>query len=124
MHGPGYSGETPLVNKYFFRPGTDVTDWHVYTAEWSPDQILFKIDDRLVYRVTRPMVEHYGEWVFDGPQHIILNFALGGAYPSKINGVKQPYDGLPEATVRQIQRGGIGMYVDWVRVEDIPDRKP
>ena len=124
MHGPGYSGETPLVNKYFFGADTDVTDWHVYSVEWSATELLFKVDDRLAYRVTRPMVEHYGKWVFDGPQHIILNFALGGAYPFKTNGVETPYNGLPEATVEQIKQGKIAMYVDWVRVENIPDQLP
>ncbi|WP_420605814.1 glycoside hydrolase family 16 protein [Novosphingopyxis sp.] len=119
LHGPGYSGETPLVNKYFFRDDTDVTDWHVYSVDWTPDQILFKLDGHPTYRVTRPMVEHYGKWAFDGPQFIILNFALGGAYPFKTNGIEQPYNGIPEATVRQIQRGQIAMYVDWVHVEQL-----
>ncbi|QWC57288.1 family 16 glycosylhydrolase [Erythrobacter sp. 3-20A1M] len=116
MHGPGYSGETPLVNKYYFPDDTDVTDWHVYSVERSPDQLLFKIDGRPIYRVTRPMVEHYGKWVYDRPEYIILNFALGGAYPSKINGIERPYNGLPVETVERIKNGDIAMYVDWVRV--------
>lgn len=117
LHGPGYSGETPLVNKFFFDDGTDVTDWHVYSVEWSPDRILFKIDGRPTYRVSRAMVENYGKWAYDSPQFIILNFALGGAYPYKTNGIEQPYNGLPVDTVRRIQAGEIAMYVDWVRVE-------
>ena len=47
LHGPGYSGETPLVNKFFFPEGTDVTDWHVYAVEWTRDAILFEIDGRV-----------------------------------------------------------------------------
>ena len=61
LHGPGYSGETPLVNKYFFEPGTDVTDWHEYEVDWDSQRLLFKVDGRLIYRVTRPMVERYGK---------------------------------------------------------------
>lgn len=116
LHGTGYSGETPLVNKYFFEPGTDVTDWHEYEVDWDADRILFKVDGRLAYRVTRPMVEFYAPWRFDSPQHLILNFAVGGIYPFKTNGVAKPYKGLPQDTAERIERGEIRMEVDWVRV--------
>jgi beta-glucanase (GH16 family) len=115
LHGPGYSGETPLVNKYFFEDGADVTDWHVYSVEWSDRQMLFKVDGRTIYRVTRPMVEHYGAWAFDTSKYVILNFALGGAYPFKTNGIEQPYSGLPAETVARVKAGDIRMEVDWVR---------
>ena len=116
LHGTGYSGETPLVNKHFFQPGTDVTDWHEYEVDWTANAILFKIDGKLTYRVTRPMVEFYAPWRFDTPEHIILNFAVGGIYPYKTNGITNPYKGLPKDTVEQIKLGTIGMEVDWVRV--------
>lgn len=116
LHGPGYSGETPLVNKFFFADGEDVTSWHVYGVEWSTDEIVFLVDDRVAYRATRPMVEHYGEWQFDNPKYLILNFALGGAYPFKTNGIEKPYNGMPAETVEAIKRGEVFMEVDWVRV--------
>jgi len=116
LHGTGYSGETHLVNKYFFEPSTDVTDWHEYEADWNADRILFKVDGRVIYRVTRPMVEFYAPWRFDTPQHIILNFAVGGIYPFKTNGFREPYKGLPNETVDRIKRGEVAMQVDWVRV--------
>ena len=116
LHGPGYSGETPLVNKYFFEEGEDVTDWHVYAVEWKKDEILFQIDGHTLYRVTRPMVENYGEWRFDNPKYLILNFALGGAYPFKTNGIEEPYNGMPQSTVDSIKAGDVSMLVDWVRV--------
>ncbi|NCP20204.1 MAG: glycoside hydrolase family 16 protein [Erythrobacter sp.] len=116
LHGPGYSGETPLVNKYFFEDGEDVTDWHVYAVEWKKDEILFQIDGHTLYRVTRPMVENYGEWRFDNPKYLILNFALGGAYPFKTNGIEKPYNGMPQSTVDRIKEGDVSMLVDWVRV--------
>ncbi|MEJ0104865.1 MAG: hypothetical protein WDO19_20925 [Bacteroidota bacterium] len=34
---------------------------------------------------------------------LILNFALGGAFPVKINGVKEPYNGIPASTVELIK---------------------
>jgi len=44
LHGPDYSGETPLVNKYFFPEGEDVTGWHVYSVDWTPEAFEFKVD--------------------------------------------------------------------------------
>lgn len=116
LHGPGYSGETPLVNKYFFPAGVDVTQWHTYAVEWTKDQILFLVDDHVTYRVTRPMVENYGKWRFDTPKYVILNFAMGGAYPFKTNRIAKPYNGVPQETVDKVENGNIAMLVDWVRV--------
>jgi hypothetical protein len=64
------------------------------------------------------MVENYGKWAFDTPKHVILNFALGGAYPHKTNGISEPYSGIPNETVESIKAGKIRMEVDWVRVFD------
>ena len=116
LHGPGYSGETPLVNKFFFPEGVDVTDWHTYAVEWGEDEVLFYIDDHLLYRVTRPMVEFYGDWRFDNNKYLIVNFAMGGIYPFKTNGIEKPYVGIPQATVDAVKRGEVEMLVDWVRV--------
>lgn len=116
LHGPGYSGETPIVNKHFFGEGTDATDWHTYSIEWTKDAVLFEIDGRLIYRATRPMIAFYGEWRFDTPKHLIVNFALGGIYPFKTSGIEEPYKGVPQATVDRIKAGGVAMYVDWLRV--------
>lgn len=116
LHGPGYSGETPIVNKFFFPEGEDVTDWHVYAVEWKKDELIFQVDGHTIYRVTRPMVENYGKWRFDNPKYLILNFAMGGAYPFKTNGIEKPYNGIPEETVEQVKTGTVAMLVDWVRV--------
>lgn len=116
LHGPGYSGETPLVNKFFFPEGEDVTDWHVYAVEWTEDQLLFQVDGHTIYRVTRPMVENYGKWRFDNPKYLILNFAMGGAYPFKTNRIEKPYNGIPQETVDKVETGEVAMLVDWVRV--------
>lgn len=117
VHGPGYSGDAALVNNRYFSAQNDATTWHIYTVDWIPaNGLLFKIDGELVYRVTRPMVEAFGRWVYDNPMFLILNFALGGGYPFKVNGVRQPYFGLPESTVQSIRRNEVRMLVDWVRV--------
>lgn len=117
LHGPGFSGEAALANKKFFSAGTDATTWHIYSLEWTPAyELLFKIDDELIYRATRPMVAFFGPWVFNTRQFLILNFALGGTYPFKTNGVRAPYHGLPESTVQSIRNDDVRMLVDWVKV--------
>lgn len=116
LHGPGYSGESALVNKLFFQNGEDATSWHVYTAEWLPNKIVFKVDGAIVYRVTRPMVEFFGPWVFNNEKYLILNLALGGVYPFKTNGIRAPYYGIPEETVARIKDNQACVMIDWVRV--------
>jgi beta-glucanase (GH16 family) len=116
LHGPGYSGETPMINKIYFPDSDDATSWHVYSTDWSPRGFVFRVDDRIVFRATRPMVEHYGNWKFDNAKYLILNLAIGGAFPEKVNGVKSPYPGLPETTVERIKAGEAKLLVDWVRV--------
>lgn len=120
LHGPGYSGNTPLVKRALFSSESPVTDWHIYSVDWTPDSLIFKVDDRTVYTVTKPMVEQYGRWAFDNPKYLILNFALGGGYPAGVNGVQQPYYGLPASTVELIKAGKSKMLVDWVRVTKGP----
>ena len=116
LHGPGYSGNTPITARQTFPAGQDVTGWHVYSVERRDQDIRFFVDDREFYRVTKADVERYGPWRFDRRQYIILNFALGGTYPQAINGVASPYAGLPTATVDQIKAGALRVEVDWVRV--------
>ncbi len=116
LHGPGYSGETPLVNKFFFPEGHDVTEWHVYSIDWTAESLNFRVDGNLVYRATRPMVEHYGSWAFDNKKFLILNLALGGAYPVKTNGVQKPYPGIPASTVQLIKDEQAKALIDWVLI--------
>jgi len=116
IHGPGYSGNTPFIKKDSSMMVNPVTAWHIYSVDWNADSIVFKIDGRAYYTVTKAMIEKYGKWAFDSPKHLILNFALGGGYPGGVNKVKTPYFGLPDATVDLIRQGKIKILVDWVSV--------
>ncbi|WCT10618.1 glycoside hydrolase family 16 protein [Mucilaginibacter jinjuensis] len=116
IHGPGYFGETPIVNKVYLKPGNDVSKWHVYSVDWDANAMVFKVDGEVFYRVTRPMIENYGKWAFDAPKYLILNMALGGAYPAKVNGIKSPYNGMSEKVVNEIKAGKAKVLVDWVKV--------
>ena len=117
LHGPGYSGDrTPFVDRYYFHDDTGVTQWRTYAVEWTNEMMQFEIDGIVTYRATRAMVEQSGKWRFDNPKYLILNFAMGGAYPGKVNGITEPYYGIPEETVAKVKAGEIAMLVDWVRV--------
>ena len=116
LHGPGYAGEMALTNRLYFPPGDDAVQWHVYSVDWAPESLEFRVDERMMYRVSRAMVEFHGPWAYDGEKYLILNFALGGTYPFKTNGVRHPYRGLPDLTVQRIREGGARMLVDWVKV--------
>ncbi len=116
LHGPGYSGNTPFAKRDSFAAKDPVTNWHIYSVDWKPDSLMFKVDGNEFYRVTRSMVEKYGKWSFDNAKFLILNFALGGAYPGGVNKVKEPYFGLPAPSVDLIKRGKSKIWIDWVRV--------
>jgi len=113
LHGPGYFGDTPLVRRV---PAQDVSAWHEYSVDWTEDTLVFTVDGREAYRVTKAMVESHGKWAFDNPKFLILNLALGGTYPQSVNHAEAPYPGLPEATVRAIKNDEARILVDWVRV--------
>ena len=116
MHGPGYFGDTPLAKRNLFPAGVDVTQWHVYTVDWTPDSMVFKVDGNVTYTVTKAMVEKYGRWAFDNKKFVILNFALGGGYPNGVNKIKEPYFGISESSVNKIKAGQAKPIVDWVLV--------
>ncbi len=54
------------------------SNYHIYTCEWTPEQITLKIDGKMNF--TYKKEESYGwqEWPFDQPFHLILNIAVGG----------------------------------------------
>jgi len=116
LHGPNYFGNTPLAYRAHFESGTDVTQWHVYSVDWSPSSLVFKVDGKVTYTVTKPMVEKYGRWAYDNKKFIILNFALGGGYPAGYNKVAKPYLGISESAANKIKAGEAKVYVDWVLV--------
>jgi len=116
LHGPGYSGNTPLVSRRPFVPPDDITAWHVYSVDWTPDELVFKVDDHTFYDVTKSKVESYGRWAYDNPKFLIVNLAIGGQYPQSVNKATVPYAGVPQATVDLIKADKALMLVDWIRI--------
>ncbi len=121
LHGPGYSGDTPLVSKKQFAQDNSATGWHIYSVDWTSDGLSFKLDGELMYQVTRAMVEQFGAWAYDNSKFMLLNCALGGGYPASVNRVQSPYLGLPESTVQLIKQDQARVLIDWVRVTRIRD---
>ena len=121
VHGPGYSGDTPIVNRFTLPTGSDATAWHVYSVDWSEREMIFKVDDHEVYRATKAMIEKHGDWAFDNPKFVIVNFALGGTYPQDVNKVHEPYPGIPQSTVDLIRAEKAVYLVDWIRVTSSAD---
>ncbi len=117
LHGPGYSGNTPLAARRPFPAGADITGWHVYSMTWTTNGFVFKVDDQTFYEVPRAKVESYGRWAYDTPKYLILNLALGGQYPQSVNHATEPYPGLPAATVDLIKTGKADMLIDYVQVD-------
>jgi beta-glucanase (GH16 family) len=116
LHGKGYSGDAGIVDRLYFPDSNNVTQWHIYTVDWAADTVVFKYDGIPMLRVTKPMTEFFGEWAFHNPKYLILNFAVGGVYPFKINGIKEPYYGLSATAFEAIKNGKSKMLVDWVKV--------
>ncbi len=100
-HGPGYSGGEPLGGAVSLAPGKLSDDFHVFSVEWQPESITWRVDGRLYAQATPEDVPADGYWVFDHPFFLILNVAVGGNWP-----------GSPDETTVFPQT----MLVDWVRV--------
>ena len=100
LHGPGYSGATPLTAIY--TASTPFADeFHVFAVEWEPTTIRFYVDGSLYLTETPANLPTGTRWVFDHPFFILLNVAVGGNFP-----------GNPDASSMYPQT----MSVDYVRV--------
>jgi len=78
IHGPGYSGGSPISSSYSLVDDRFDMDYHLYAVEWDEDKIDFFVDDYLYQRINSDDVP--GEWVYNQPFYILLNVAVGGNY--------------------------------------------
>lgn len=99
VHGPGYSGGSPITKSYGFEKNRFDVDFHIFAIEWGEDYINYFVDD-VVYQQITPE-DAPGQWVFDHSFFILLNVAVGGNYV-----------GFPAAETSFPQK----MLVDWVKV--------
>jgi beta-glucanase (GH16 family) len=102
MHGPGYSGGSPLTAKFTLPANAAFADgFHIFAVEWEPSAVRFYVDSTLYETQTPANVPAGSMWVFDHPFFLLLNVAVGGGWP-----------GDPDGTTVFPQT----MLVDYVRV--------
>jgi beta-glucanase (GH16 family) len=78
LHYPGRSGgnadggslEVPNVS----------TEFHIYTMEWSPERIVFLVDDQIVHTYANDPSSSFNQEFF-----LILNVAMGGTFGGEID---------------------------------------
>ncbi|HEV7990712.1 MAG TPA: glycoside hydrolase family 16 protein [Gemmatimonadaceae bacterium] len=80
IHGPGYSGNTPIAHANGISQGTLSDGFHVYAVEWDKDHAKFFVDDFVHYSVTRGDLTQYGPSILDQSFFVILNLAVGGNF--------------------------------------------
>ena len=75
LHTPSSHGATTNTS------GIDISDvnanYHLYSMNWSPDQITFMVDNVGFYTYN-PSEKNDSTWPFDKDQFILLNLAMGG----------------------------------------------
>lgn len=75
LHTNSSSGAT--IN-YRSQEISDVAaNWHIYSVNWSPNQITFLVDGVGFYTYN-PSVKNINTWPFTEDQYILLNIAMGG----------------------------------------------
>ena len=101
LHGPGYSGGGGIGRADTLTRGVYADDFHVFSVSWRPNEIRWYVDGRQYHRMTPADLPAGTKWVFDHPFFLLLNVAVGGAWP-----------GDPDASTTFPQQ----MVVDYVRV--------
>jgi beta-glucanase (GH16 family) len=101
MHGPGYSGGSSIGGSHTLTAGSFADDYHVFAVEWTPGEVRWFVDGTEYRRNTPANLPPGAAWVFDHPFFLLLNVAVGGAWP-----------GDPDASTVFPQQ----MLVDYVRV--------
>ena len=101
LHGPGYSGGNGISGNTVLSGAAFGDDFHVYAIEWEENRIRWFLDGQLFFSLTPANLPGGGTWVFNQPQFLILNVAVGGNWP-----------GNPDGSTVFPQR----MTVDYVRV--------
>uniref|UniRef100_B0T305 Glycoside hydrolase family 16 n=1 Tax=Caulobacter sp. (strain K31) TaxID=366602 RepID=B0T305_CAUSK len=90
-------------------PSPSADGFHVYAVEWSPGEIVWRVDSQRYFRAGsedwKPVNGQAGPAPFDQPFHLILNLAFGGDWPEGANA-----KGVDDAALPAV------MEIDWVRV--------
>lgn len=103
-HAPGYAGLAGGLGRAH-PAGCDLSaDFHVYGVDWDVGRITWLLDGRPYHRMT-PAEAPGSIWPFCHPFFLVINLAVGGAWP----GNNPPAPVLPAT-----------LLVDWIRVRKPP----
>jgi beta-glucanase (GH16 family) len=75
IHTSSSSGNT--VNKGGIQASDIAQNYHIYSMNWSPNEISFLLDG-VIYYTYNPSVKNASTWPFDEEQYVLLNLAVGG----------------------------------------------
>ncbi|HUG10836.1 MAG TPA: glycoside hydrolase family 16 protein [Opitutaceae bacterium] len=103
LHGPGYSGARGLSKSTALPSGEIFNDaYHVFAIDWQRGRIDWLLDGKVYKTLTPDDLPAGTKWVFDdAPFFLLLNLAVGGAWP-----------GYPDETTEFPQE----YRIDYVRV--------
>ncbi len=101
LHGPGYSGDSPLTGCYTLPDGQEFGDgYHTFAILWEPDSVTSFVDG-IAYVTQTPNSTPGKPWAYNHPFFFLVNVAVGGHF-----------SGLPDTTTVFPQR----LRVDYLRV--------
>lgn len=78
-HTPAHYGGSNGVHVGTTTLNDYATEFHVYSIEWTEDELRFLIDGEYKYKY-KPLVKNSDNWPFTKDQFIILNVAMGGSW--------------------------------------------
>ena len=82
VHGPGYSGGNGIGGPAALPGGAAFADdFHVYAMECEPNRIRWLVDDQPYFTITPARLPAGTQWVYNQPKFLLLNLAVGGAWP-------------------------------------------
>lgn len=76
LHTPSSSGNTFNIGGVVVADNI-ANNYHVYSMNWSPNQISFLVDN-VVFYTYNPSNKNASTWPFNSEQYILLNIAIGG----------------------------------------------
>jgi beta-glucanase (GH16 family) len=100
VHAPGYSGLAGGIGGTHVAVSDLSEDFHIYAVDWDGEQITWLLDGQPYHRMT-PAQTPESIWPFRHGFYLVVNLAVGGAWPG--NDTETP--ALPAT-----------LLVDWIRV--------
>lgn len=80
LHAPGHSGLDGGHGQAHRARADLVGDFHTYSVDWNVDEISWLFDGHAYHWLT-PADVPGGIWPFDQPFYLLVNLAIGGAWP-------------------------------------------